>query len=354
MKAIQVALAAVLPWAAVCWAFLPHSRSHSAIDCGRLKQLEQFAARLPTAQVDANGILNLDPPECFHGHLCDDGRIYVREAYKQLYDKAKNITRVGEPGSPRAGKVLITGSEGIGKSACLWYFLWRLRAEGRPVLVQLGAEAYFFGADGTIVAFGEDSARMGTFYGDPDCWCLTDPAAEARKGHGCGVTVAFMALDAKYFSSFMSINFGYAKQLYMTVWSEAEIEHCRRHLPRFQHLSRKLVQRRFAEWGGLVLYVLVHAGNYYLQQRLQSACGNAAYYGVRTAAVTATPEPRERDYLSDLVFHMEVEDDLKMYHLKWASDHVKRLVLSQIKQTPEELIADMNGAARDPSGRELS
>ncbi|KAG5176330.1 hypothetical protein JKP88DRAFT_249587 [Tribonema minus] len=178
-----------------------------------------------------------------------------------------------------------------------------------------------------------------------DCWCLSDPAAEPSESE-CDTTIAFMALDAKYFRGFASLSFGYAAQLYMTVWSEAEIEHCRRHLPRFQHLPQELVQRRFAEWGGLVLYVLLHAESDNLQQRLQSACANAAYYGVRTAAVAATPKPRVRDYQSDLVFHMEVEDDLETYHLKWASDHVKRLVLSRNKQAPEELVADMSDAAR--------
>ncbi|KAG5176331.1 hypothetical protein JKP88DRAFT_336121 [Tribonema minus] len=302
--------------------------------------------KLSTARVDANGILNLEPTYCFNT-LCPD--IYVRDVYGTLYDSIRNVTAPAPDGSRRARKVLVTGSEGCGKSVVLFYFLWRLRTEGKTVVVEEGYRQFFrFAADGSVVRGSRDDFFSAGYFCEKDAWCLSDPEAEKEPyAQFHGVTVAFRPLEEEYFRRFTRPSWGPCELRYLPVWSEQEIEHCCKHLPAWQQRhSWEGAQALFAEWGGLVLFI--ERNNDLHKPWLQSACVYAAHYGICQAALAAMPEPREPnthkvDY--DMVFNI-FSNDNETYHLDWASDYAKQRVLSRTTQKPEEIVAEFSDAAR--------
>jgi KaiC/GvpD/RAD55 family RecA-like ATPase len=97
-------------------------------------------------------------------------RIFIRQCYRELEQCIKDGIE-----QRRLQRVVVTGTPGIGKSCFAFYWLWRLRQEGKTVVYQLGSDFYRF--TNTTAEYGEDIGvfkRAGYFW-DQESWFLCDP-----------------------------------------------------------------------------------------------------------------------------------------------------------------------------------
>ncbi|KAH7056123.1 hypothetical protein BKA57DRAFT_196881 [Linnemannia elongata] len=121
--------------------------------------------------------------------VVDTNDIYVREAYKDLYDTILGTFENNTPCTGNAVKkhVIVTGTSGIGKSAFLVYFAIRLLAESNddnpPIFVfhtKRSAKCYIFGGRSTVRS--GDIEAFEPFLNLPDTWYFVDSSPDPVLG----------------------------------------------------------------------------------------------------------------------------------------------------------------------------
>jgi DNA replication protein DnaC len=103
--------------------------------------LQEFYRALPQAKLDEDKkVLTLSDNTVFPGTF-ELNKIYIRDCYSDLYELVMNSD---------IHSTLITGTPGIGKSICAFYFMWRLLSEGKTVIYQQDDEYYRLGDGGVF------------------------------------------------------------------------------------------------------------------------------------------------------------------------------------------------------------
>ena len=96
-------------------------------------------------------------------------RIFIRQCYRELEQCIKD--GIEQRGIQR---VVVTGTPGVGKSCYAFYWLWRLRQEGKTVVYQLG-EDYFRFCGNDVELGTRESFKMAGYLDDREGWFLCDP-----------------------------------------------------------------------------------------------------------------------------------------------------------------------------------
>jgi hypothetical protein len=103
--------------------------------------LQEFYKALPQAELhEDKKVLTLGDNTVFPGTRSLN-KIFVRDCYSDLYEIVMNSD---------IDSTLITGTPGIGKSFCAFYFMWRLLSEGKTVIYQHNRMYYRIGDGGVF------------------------------------------------------------------------------------------------------------------------------------------------------------------------------------------------------------
>lgn len=151
-----------------------------------------------------------------HIPLTKRAKLYIRSAYKVIYDAA--VTRV-DATMPKYS--LVTGTPGIGKSAFLYYAFWRkVKAKQRVFFVQ---EMIYFDGE-NMLDLSEMPRRRDLQFWTPDLWCLVDsvdPTSAGLSHDRCSILLATSPRRdiVKEFKKLVPEPVAY----YMPTWSDAEL-----------------------------------------------------------------------------------------------------------------------------------
>jgi hypothetical protein len=129
----------------------------------------RFWRALADAQEDSDGCLPLPSGVFFMGTPARGSRIFIRRCYRDLEQCIKDS--IEQRGIQR---VVVTGTPGIGKSCFAFYWLWRLRQEGKTVVYQLGNKYFRFCGD-DVQRGTWDTFLYADYLDEPDAWFLCDP-----------------------------------------------------------------------------------------------------------------------------------------------------------------------------------
>ncbi|KAK5797024.1 hypothetical protein F5H01DRAFT_385359 [Linnemannia elongata] len=195
--------------------------------------------------------------------VVDTNDIYVREAYKDLYD---TILGTFENNTPYTGNelkkhVIVTGTSGIGKSAFLVYFAIRLLAESDndnpPIIVfhtKRSAECYVFGGRSTVRSGNIEAFKP--FLSLPDTWYFVDSTPDPVLGRAKTVISASPKTLFSEAHQYQDVDKRVAWRYYMAPWSLEELKKCRISVVGFEVVPLEAVEELYSKIGGVPRYVL--------------------------------------------------------------------------------------------------
>ena len=266
-------------------------------------------------------------------------KLYVREAYKKLYNHIK-ASFSSDPLMRDKNRLVITGTSGIGKSAFFVYFITRLLMTSKepPIVI-------FHTRDGIWYAFGGTTTlRFGAaedfqdFLQLPQTWYLVDSPENPK--HDIRAKVLY-SLSPSLFNSdrgpYHEVHKQSPRRYFMATWSLEELEQCRKYV--FETLETDLVQSLYHKIGGIPRYVLQVA------ERMGGKGKQAedeAYRHVQEA-IDAVGDmwkllqciSQEQEYLkhSSLLLHRwPKEDKPQESYLKWASHHIQEQLIHKLSE----------------------
>ncbi|KAG0198869.1 hypothetical protein BGX28_007739, partial [Mortierella sp. GBA30] len=189
--------------------------------------------------------------------------LYVREAYKHLYD---TILGTFENNRPFAGyeaekHIVVTGTSGIGKSAFLVYLAIRLLAESGdnnpPIIVfhtKRSAECYVFGGRSTVRSGDIDAFKP--FLSLPDTWYLVDSSPDPVLGEAKTVISASPKTLFSEALQFKDVEKEVSWRYYMAPWDLEELKKCWSSVVGFEVVPLEAVEELYSKIGGVPRYVL--------------------------------------------------------------------------------------------------
>ncbi|KAK5796887.1 hypothetical protein F5H01DRAFT_285699 [Linnemannia elongata] len=281
--------------------------------------------------------------------VVDTNDIYVREAYKDLYD---TILGTFENNTPYTGNelkkhVIVTGTSGIGKSAFLVYFAIRLLAESDddnpPIIVfhtKRSAKCYVFGGRSTVRS--GDIETFEPFLSLPDTWYFVDSTPDPVLGRAKTV---ISASPKTLFSESPPISGRRQKGSMALLYGPMELEElkkCRISVVGFEVVPLEAVEELYSKIGGVPRYVLERP-----MQRLEQALDR-----VKDPVILMQYFSQGRDTLdfSSRLIHRWPMDDHDTFRLEWASTYVAEKVAALLSQDTctqmlKKLVMDPNGSA---------
>ncbi|KAG0022275.1 hypothetical protein BGZ82_011068 [Podila clonocystis] len=188
--------------------------------------------------------------------------LYVREAFKDLYDTILGTFEDGRPYDPDVRKhVVVTGTSGIGKSAFLVYFAIRLLAESDddnpPMIIfhtKRKEQCFVFGGR-SAVRYGNIEDFM-PFLSLPDTWYLVDSSPDPVLAQAKTVISASpktLTSDAQHYQD---VDKRVSWRYYMAPWSLEELKTCRGSVAAFEVVPWEMLEELYLEIGGVPRYVL--------------------------------------------------------------------------------------------------
>ncbi|KAF9539022.1 hypothetical protein EC957_005851 [Mortierella hygrophila] len=188
--------------------------------------------------------------------------LYVREAYKDLYDTILG-TFDNNPALTMDGKkhVVVTGTSGIGKSAFLVYFTIRLLAESDdsnpPIIIfhtEQSTECYVFGGR-SIVRYGNMN-DFEVFLNLPDTWYFADsspyPVLNRAKTVISYSTKTLFSDAPQYKDVEKEVIWYY----YMAPWHIDEMKKCWDSVASYKVAPLDAMEELYSKVGGVPRYVL--------------------------------------------------------------------------------------------------
>ena len=143
--------------------------------------------------------------------------LYIRYCYQVI---ASNILQ-----RPNLYRGVVTGSEGMGTTFFLIYYLWRLVKEGKRVLFLYGLSKVYFDGKGGVFALSETPVRTEHLFWTKDLWCLMDSSRKLDEDFNlipyeyCNFVLSSEP-RRKLFNQFKLFNFDYS---YIPLWSKEEL-----------------------------------------------------------------------------------------------------------------------------------
>jgi hypothetical protein len=272
------------------------------------QEVIDFWQKLPQATVDSNGFLNLVPGTYFIGDANLGSKLYVRDCYNGLTDHTHGIR------AKRIRRIVITGTQGIGKTCYALYWLYLLCKENKPVIYQHAVNYYYFSSYGVIKGLFENFYRAG-YFDDGDVWFLCGP--NEKPYESClGITLVFIEPDYQRYKQFLK---AHATLCLMPIWSIDELELVRANM--YPALSVEQVQQLHLRWGGIPRYVLQYANFPQHQALLDKAIAKCLTAGVSAVINNTSYFYSNTSFPSEKVMHM-ITSDFESKQLVWASEYV--------------------------------
>ncbi|RUS20151.1 hypothetical protein BC937DRAFT_86273 [Endogone sp. FLAS-F59071] len=266
-------------------------------------------------------------------------KLYVREAYKKLYDELiSNFTDT--PTTFGQNCLVVCGTSGIGKSAFLLYLTIRLLAKRpAPIIIfhaksQL-SECYAFG--GTSCFRSGNIADFKGLLNLPETWYLVDSVAMPE----CFIAKTVIAaspntLETNDYQYVLLLN-----KRYMAPWSLVELSKCRKEV--FPSVPLYLIVDLYAKWGGVPGYLLGSTAISIAQKEDIDHVKKLALGRLKEAIqdiVIGDPDlllqcvAQNKSYLklSNYLLHRWPSLNSEDYHLKWASSYVKEQIQGTLKE----------------------
>ncbi|KAF9316071.1 hypothetical protein BG003_002377 [Podila horticola] len=289
---------------------------HAIVMSDSFMSLSSTALGLQDA--DIKGMDKLSAPRGRVLPVVETNDIYIRQSYKDLYDKILGKFENKRPYDPECKKhVIVTGTSGIGKSAFLVYFAIRLLAEDsspEPVLDRAK----------TIIS--------------------ASPRTLASERH------QYQDVDKR-------VTFRY----YMAPWNLKELEICRNSVAGFQEVPPEMMRELHSEIGGVPRYVLEipmresklnpngldlakASARYYLEQALNNIMDPI------TMMQYFVQGKETLEFSGRLVHRWPSDDEHRQFRLEWASANIARRVGELLTEEActkilKQLIIDPEGSA---------
>ncbi|KAK5796962.1 hypothetical protein F5H01DRAFT_326786 [Linnemannia elongata] len=289
--------------------------------------------------------------------VVDTNDIYVREAYKDLYD---TILGTFENNTPYTGNelkkhVIVTGTSGIGKSAFLVYFAIRLLAESDddnpPIIVfhtKRSAKCYVFGGRSTVRSGNIETFKP--FLSLPDTWYFVDSTPDPVLGRAKTVISASPKTLFSEAHQYQDVDKRVAWRYYMAPWSLEELKKCRISVVGFEVVPLEAVEELYSKIGGVPRYVLERPMQNLslrpndLERAKVMACERLeqALDRVKDPVMLMQYFSQGRDTLdfSSRLIHRWPMDDHETFRLEWASTYV-----AEKSGMLKKLVMDPNGSA---------
>ncbi|KAG0358123.1 hypothetical protein BG005_002717 [Podila minutissima] len=182
--------------------------------------------------------------------------LYVRQAYKDLFDK---ILGKFENNHEFKKHVIVTGTSGIGNSAFLVYFAIRLLAESDesnpPMIIfhtNYREECYIFGGHTTVRYGNIDDFRP--FLNLPDTWYLVDGSLKPLLSRA--KTVISAPPKTLQGHQYKDVDRSVVWRYFMAPWNLEERKNCRSSVTAFQVVPEETMEELYSEIGGVPRYVL--------------------------------------------------------------------------------------------------
>ncbi|KAF8937769.1 hypothetical protein EDD21DRAFT_363776 [Dissophora ornata] len=213
--------------------------------------------------VDMKGVDKLSAPHGTIFPVVDTNDLYVREAYKVLYDTILGTFENNRPctGNEVEKHVVVTGTSGIGKSAFLVYFAIRLLAESEddnpPMIVfhtKWRAECYVFGGRSTVRSGGIEAFKP--FLNLPDTWYFVDSSPDPVLSRAKTVISASPKTLFSEAHQYKDVDRKVAWRYYMAPWNLEELKKCRISVVGFEVVPLEVVEELYSKIGGVPSYVL--------------------------------------------------------------------------------------------------
>ena len=178
--------------------------------------------------------------------------LFIRPCNKNIYEMVRKRLN----GTPERG-VVITGNPGIGKSWSLCYFLMELAKEEKPRTVVFESVAldkmWVFRSDGTTSVI--DGPRTQTHppeFDDPHTVYLFDTAGDAPR-EPLQVNAYTVVASSPNRANYKQFHKRVRSKIYLPCWSLDELKCV---LEFFPHITDKVLDERFLQFGGIPRYVL--------------------------------------------------------------------------------------------------
>lgn len=166
--------------------------------------------------------------------VVDKLRLYVRQAYKELYDDLIQKF-VDTPIEMTQNRMIVTGTSGIGKSVFLVYFTIRLLAKcdnNNPPIVIFHArsgtshkECYAFGGTSTFRA--GSIKNFSGFLELPETWYLADSVPNPKLFRAKTIIAVSPNTLSSEINEYQDVSKDAPVTYYMAPWSLSELHACR-------------------------------------------------------------------------------------------------------------------------------
>jgi hypothetical protein len=206
-------------------------------------ELSLFWKSLSTLQVEEDFLQFSARHYLLPSHL---SHLYVRQCYVDLFEIIENNVAL------KLQRFALTGTPGVGKSAFLFYVLWRLASiqENETVILHRacdGNRVFVFTKTNCYNTFGLE--RVIHMLDDPTTWYLTDTLAPPP-GQYLATTILVASPDRRHYSEFLKHTLGVHLH-FLPVWTLDELLT----LGKKYSLSEDVVQERFQKIGGIPRFI---------------------------------------------------------------------------------------------------
>ncbi|KAG0272311.1 hypothetical protein BGZ95_011952, partial [Linnemannia exigua] len=226
---------------------------------------DSFTSLSSTAcELKSANIKDMDKLSAPYGTLfpvVDTNELFIREAYKDLYDTILGTFDNAQPGNETQKHIVVTGTSGIGKSAFLVYFAIRLLAESDddnpPMIIfhtNRSSTCYAFGGRSAVCS--GDIKDFKPFLSLPDTWYFVDSSPDPvldRAKTVISVSPQTLFSEAQ---QYRDVDRGAAWRYYMAPWSLEELTMCRTNVTSFQVVPLEAIEDLHSKIGGVPRYVL--------------------------------------------------------------------------------------------------
>ncbi|KAK5797017.1 hypothetical protein F5H01DRAFT_373560 [Linnemannia elongata] len=293
--------------------------------------------------------------------------LYVREAYKDLYDIIVDKFENNRPctGNEVEKHIIVTGTSGIGKSAFLVYFAIRLLAESDndnpPIIVfhtKQSAECYVFGGRSTVRSGNIEAFKP--FLSLPDTWYFVDSSPDPILGRAKTVISASPKTLFSEARQFKDVEKEVTWRYYMAPWHLEELQKCWASVTSFEVVPLEAVEELYSKIGGVPRYVLrwpmkvLKLSPDDLDSAKVTACERLEQ-ALKTVQDPVTlmqyfSQAKESLDFSSRLIHRWPTNDHRNFRLEWASTYVAEKVAALLSQDAqkivlERLISEPNGSA---------
>eukprot|EP00611_Tribonema_gayanum_P012255 TRINITY_DN2288_c0_g1_i1.p1 TRINITY_DN2288_c0_g1~~TRINITY_DN2288_c0_g1_i1.p1 ORF type:complete len:403 (-),score=56.14 TRINITY_DN2288_c0_g1_i1:405-1613(-) len=285
--------------------------------------------QLTTASVQSVQLLDLPASAAFPQEGSDVAhRLLVRQCYVGLYE----VLAAHFDGAGR--NIIITGTQGIGKSLFLYYVMWHLARAGATVVYDRRDMAtVLYTPQGVFTGSFEDFDQA---LDDAATWYLVDGKPTR---HVAAKTVLVTSLHWDDWKEAQKWPGSLIR--HMPVWEQDEILAARELI--FPKQPEEEVLERYRVWGGTPRYVLLLTDIEH-QRLIKDAIAACSIDELQSCMLNIGKAAQASEWL----LHLSVESDFTRGPVVFASDWVRDELLQQYVQSQHHQVREFAAAAGGP------